>query len=104
MAKKYSPEHIAKIYGVPKSHIEQWSKSKYGEITTEILAADNTDIAKHLGVKAISLKGNKVSLPDMSKNLVKKLKPTIKHNLFRGYVDKILENHIGNWRKDPIKV
>lgn len=91
MAKKYSAEHIAKIYGVPTSRIEKWYRSKYGIIPTEILAADNTDIARHLGVQAISLKGNIVSLPAKSKRPVKKLKPTLKLIPFRGYVDKILE-------------
>lgn len=89
MAKKYSPEYIAKKYGVSKSRIEQWSKSKYGEVTTEIPGADNTEIAIYLGRQPISLKIQVQSSSAKLKKPTKKLKPTMKLSLFRGYVYKI---------------
>lgn len=79
MAKKInSPEHNAKIYGVNKSFIDQWSLSRYGESQVVLPAAENKKIAIFLGVipkklkevPAKSLKKSSKVMPSCDKNFL----------------------------------
>lgn len=106
MAKKYSTEHIALKYAVAKSRIEQWVKSKYGELLLEIPAADNAEIATYLGVLPKRLSGKK-KLKPRNKNLNiiidKEKKPIVDKKLFKESLDSLSkkefrENALGFYR------